>query len=143
MIENIKLIGRRQTIEIDREKTQNYVLDTVDLGERDTSYTLVNTLDIVGVERDIWYKRLSNIEITGYVIADERDAESMERRKIRLNNFVVPKTELKAIYQESGNRSQKTEVIDFIVTESIRYGKTHTENNEAFCKFQITGLYRK
>jgi len=136
MIENIKLIGKNQTIEIDRSKTENYVLGTVNFGEKDTSYSLVNTLDIVGVERDIWYKRLSNIEIVGWVVADHRDKESMELRKMRLNHFVVPKTQIKMVYD--GNDD-----IDFVITESIRYGKSHADNNEAFCKFQITGLYRR
>ena len=136
MIENIKLTSGIHSIEIDREKTQNYVLGTVNLGERDTSYSLVNTLDLVGVERDIWYKRLSLVEIVGWVVADDQDAEAMMRRKMRLNHFIVPKRQLTAILDGK-------EEIDFIVTESIRYGKTHAENNDAFCKFQITGLYRR
>jgi hypothetical protein len=136
MIENVKLTGRNQTIEIDRTKTENYVLDTVNLGDKDTSYSLVNTIGLVGVERDIWYKKLSNIEITGWVVADHRDTESMERRKMRLNHFVIPKTQINMVYDG-------TNEIDFIITESIRYGKTDKDNNEAFCKFQITGLYRR
>jgi len=143
MIENVKLTSGNHTIEIDREKTVNYVLDTVNLGERDTSYSIVHTLDLVGVERDIWYKRLSVVEIVGYVIADDWDAESMVRRKIRLNHFVRPKMQIEMVYQKSEDRGQGAEKIDFIATESVRYGKTHTENNEAFCKFQITGLYRR
>ena len=136
MIENIKLTDFIQTIEIDQTKTQNYVLGTVDFGEKDTQYSLINTLDIVGVERDIWYKRLSDIVIIGYVIADRWDAESMERRKMLLNRFVVPKRRYRMEYDDG-------KAVDFIVTESIRYGSSHTENNDAFCKFLITGLYRR
>ena len=135
MIENVKLTGRNQMIEIDRIKTKNYVLDTVNLGEKNTAYSLVNTIGLIGVERDIWYKKLSDIEITGWVIADDRDAESMERRKMRLNHFVIPTTQLHMVYDGINT-------IDFIVTESIRYAKAYQDNNEAFCKFQITGLYR-
>ena len=88
------------------------------------------------LERDIWYKRLTSIEIVGYVIADHRDAESMERRKMRLNHFVAPERKITAVLDNG-------KCIDFIMTESVRYGATHTENNEAFCKFMITGLYRQ
>ena len=136
MIENIKLTGKNQTIEIDRTKTKNYVLDTVNFGEKDTAYSLVQTIGLVGVERDIWYKKLSAIEITGWVVADDRDAESMQRRKMRLNRFVIPKIEMNVVCDDGSE-------IDFIVTESIRYAKSYNDNNEAFCKFQITGLYRR
>ena len=136
MIENVKLIGKNQTIELDRTKTQNYVLDTVNVGDRDTGFSTVRTHDYIGLERDIWYKRLTSIEIVGYVIADHRDAESMERRKMRLNHFVVPERKITAVLDD-GNE------IDFVITESVRYGATHTENNDAFCKFMITGLYRQ
>jgi len=136
MIENIKLIGKNQTIEIDRTRTQNYVLDTVNVGDRDTGFSTIRTHDIIGLERDIWYKRLTKVQIVGYVIADHRDAESMERRKMRLNHFVVPATELTVVMDCVKN-------IKFVVTESVRYGATHTENNDAFCKFMITGIYRQ
>jgi hypothetical protein len=136
MIENVKLTDREQTIEIGRTKTKDYVLDLVNLGDKDTSYSILNTLGIIGVERDIWYKKLSIIEITGWVVADDRDSELMARRKMRLNRFVIPNEYLHLVYDN-------TKKIDFLVTESIRYGKTHNENNEAFCKFQITGIYRR
>jgi hypothetical protein len=136
MIENVKLTRGNQTIEIDRVTTEDYVLDTVNFGEKDTNYTILNTLDIVGVERDIWYKKLSVIEITGWVVVDDRNYMSMARRKMRLNRFVIPKAEMKVVCDGSKE-------IDFLVTESIRYGKTHTENNEALCRFMISGLYRK
>ena len=136
MIENVKLTDGRQTLEIDRTKTENYVLDTVNIGDRDTSYSTVRAHDIIGLEWDIWHKRLTVLEIVGWVVADERDAESMERRKMRLNRFVIPQSQFNLLID-----GEKT--IDFIATESIRYGKTHTENNSAFCKFQITGLYRQ
>ncbi|MDR0326690.1 MAG: hypothetical protein LBI05_00175 [Planctomycetaceae bacterium] len=136
MIENVKLTGRNQTIEIDRTKTTNYVLETVNLGEKDTAYSTIRTNEIIGLERDIWYKQISNIEIVGWVIADSRDAESMERRKMRFNHFVIPNTQLKMVYDGINK-------IDIFVTESIRYGKSHAENNDAFCKFQITGVYRR
>ena len=144
MIENVKLTDGKQTLEIDREKTKDYVLDTVNPGDRDTSYSTIRTHDIIGLEWDIWHKRLTNIEIVGYVVADDRDTESMELRKMRLNSFVVPQTEFNALLDgENDLTGTPGQSINFIATESIRYGKTHTENNEAFCKFQVTGLYRQ
>jgi hypothetical protein len=135
MIENVKLTFGKQTLELDRVKTQNYVLDLVNLGDKDTNYTLVNSLDVIGVEMDIWYKKLSVVEITGWVLADDKDAESMERRKMRLNELIVPKRQITMLSDDS-------EQIDFNITESIRYGTSTAENNEVFCKFKITGLYR-
>ena len=135
MIENVKIIGQRQTLEIDRTKTTDYVLDTVNIGDRNTQYSLIDTLDLVGLERDIWYKRLSAIEITGWVIQDEKDHDSLPRRKRRLNHFVVPNRGYTIEYEDK--------TFQFIATESIRYGKTTKDNNEAFCHFKITGLYRR
>ena len=135
MIENVKIIGLKTTLEMDRTKTKDYVLDTVNFGERDTQFSLIKTLGLVGLERDIWYKRLSVVEITGWAIQDDHDSESLYRRKRRLNHFVVPNRKYTMIYEGK--------TLQFIATESVRYGTTHNDNNEAFCHFKIAGLYRQ
>jgi hypothetical protein len=136
MIENVKIIGANQTIEIDRTKTVNYVLDTVFLGNKDTNYTLINTIDLLGVERDVWYKKLCDVEINGWAIEDYKDKESMTRRKVRLNRFIIPKTQMTLICDDGTP-------LPFWVTQSVRYGTTEQDNNSAFCKFQIVGLYAR
>ena len=135
MIENVKITGLTTTLEIDRTKTKDYVLDTVNIGNRDTQHSLINTIDLVGLERDIWYKRLSVVEITGWAIRDDRAPESLYRRKRRLNHFIVPNRQYTMVYEGK--------TLQFIATESIRYGTTIQDNNESFCHFKITGLYRQ
>ena len=136
MIENVKIIGLRTTLEMDRTKTENYVLNTVSVGDRGTQFSLLNTLDLIGLERDIWYKRLSVLEITGWAIRDDRDPESLYRRKRRLNHFVIPGAPFTMI-------ADNGKPLEFTATESVRYGAAKSENNEAFCLFKITGLYRQ
>ena len=133
MIENVKITGHNQILEMDRTKTPDYVLDTVDFGERDTQYSLVNTIGLIGLERDIWFKRLSAVVITGWVIRNDRDVTSLQRCKRRLNHFVIPNRQYTI-------QCDSADIIQFLATESIRYGTSESDNNEAFCKFQITGV---
>ena len=59
MLENIRLVGPTQTIELDRTKTKDYVFDKVDFGEQSTNYSLLNTQGIIGLELDVWHHTLA------------------------------------------------------------------------------------
>ena len=121
MIENCKLISAQTTLEFDREHTDDYVLDTVDLGTQETNYSLLNVLDLVGLERDIWYNTLNTLTITGYVLhGKEGDESGLARRKMRLNRFAVPLANLRYTSLDLVSRMRTT--IDLKVTQSIRYG---------------------
>jgi len=136
MIENVKLYDAGQQFEFDRSQTKDYVLNTVNMGERDTTYSLRRRKGFPAWERDVWYKRMSVIEITGWVIENDREPLSLVKRKVRLNHFVTPNQYMNALCDNG------TPLL-FLVTESIRYGITESDNNGAFCKFQISGVYRQ
>ena len=166
MIENVKITGLTTTLEIDRTKTNDYVLDTVNIGNRDTQYSLINTIDLVGLERDIWYKRLSVVEITGWAIRDDRDPESLYRRKRRLNHFIVPNRQYTMVYEgktlqfiatesiETKSRAlenflmvqSETDIIynyyhlTFLPTAEVKWAIIEQDNNEFWRKFHITGV---
>ena len=140
MIENIKLIGENTTIEMDRTKTDDFVLDIVDIGSDDTNYKLVNSIDVVGVEMDIWYHTISTITITGFVLNGGKGENSLARRKMLLNRFVVPNRKIKFV--SKNEITQKLTELEFIVSQSVRYGTTEQTNNEEFCGFMITGKHR-
>jgi hypothetical protein len=146
MWDNVRLTVIDETVDesellIDRTATVDYVLDIVDFGVQDTKYSLVNKKDIIGLEKDVWYKSLSVATITGWAVNDDRAGFMLSERKMFLNRFVVPKRKL-LVEAVNPVRRMKSRC-EIFLTQSIRYGTNENENNDAFCRFMITGVYRQ
>jgi hypothetical protein len=144
MIENVRLTIGSQILEIDRTRTEDYVLDTVNFGDRDVQFLLRKLKNSPSFDFTSLYKRISVLEITGWVVCDERVPGSLAQRKTRLNNLIIPNTVITLQCSNENGIAPNPMLFGMCrLTESIRYGTTESDNNEAFCKFLIAGVYRQ
>ena len=132
MVESIKLenIVLNNSLDLDVEKTEYNILDSVDWGEIEAShheykYIGQNGVTIVGTSLGT-----RDIEIKGWVIANTE--KEMTERKSVLNRFFSPLHLIKLYYSQY--------IIEFYCTTTIKYGKTKSENNEKIVHWVIDGI---
>jgi len=84
---------------------------------------------------------MSTATITGWVLNDDWNDTLLAQRKMELNRLIEPN---KRMIVEAGNVNRNVQAsCEILLTQSIRYGTNEKENNDEFCKFLITGVYRQ
>jgi len=136
IIQNVKIVGEQQTLELDRNSTENLILESVFLGNQNLTTQSHTIADSPVNERGYWTKPLRNIIITGYAIEKQGVLFSLAENKIRLNRFVKPNQWFSLIC-DNGNP------LDVLITSSVLYDKIYKTNNPAFCRFTINGIARQ
>lgn len=131
MVERIVLrrITNLDELALDMVSTPDFILKSVDWGVvkgTHHSYKYVNQIGVSIMNTSLGTR---DIKIEGWIIAENE--ANMTFRKKALNSFVNPQEELELIYDSYSIR--------FKPDESVKYSITFAENNDAFCKFQITG----
>lgn len=133
MVENIILTNKvtDAVLELDVTTSPYYILESVDWGQigcNHHSYKYVNQIGVLVTGTTL--EARENIEIVGWVIA--KTELEMDRRKKMLNGFVNPQWFIELKYKEY--------ILDFLPSNTIKYGKNIAENNELMCKFKINGM---
>lgn len=131
MIEEILLKNKtiNKQIRINKTTTENYVLDTVDLGVIQSTNNTVQYIDQIGVS--ILKKILGtrNISIEAWIIGSEK--QITERKKL-INEFCNPLQDMELVYKDYR--------LEFTCTTTVSYGVTEETNNYAMAKFKIDGF---
>lgn len=137
IIQNVKIVGENQTLELDRNSTENLILETVFLGNQNLSVQTHVQVDSPVQERGYWTKPLVNVIISGFAIEKQGVPMSLAENKIRLNRFVVPNRWFSLICDNGTPQ-------DILITSSVLYDKmTYKTNNPAFCRFTINAVARQ
>lgn len=105
----------------------DYVLESVDWGEVESSVKGTVYMDQIGEEVMNTNLRPRDIFIVGWVVANSEI--QMKQRKNFLNKLVNPLYDLDIVYGEYLLKTKPD--------NSIKYGKTEQENNEILCRFSI------
>ena len=131
MVERIILrkVKNSQELVLDMVSTPDYVLKSVDWGTIQSSHHTYKYVNQVGVTISGTSLETRPITIEGWVVAQTDTLMTSLKRK--LNGFVNPQDAIDLIYNDY--------VIRFIPDETVKYANTREENNDAFCKFIITG----
>lgn len=132
MVEAIRLLNTttRDSIDIDRDTTPDYVLESVDWGTIEGTHHSYKFVNQVGDSLENVTLGTRDVEIIGWVIGET--VEDMNYRKKRLNMFVNPQQTLELYYNSY--------ILSFNPESSIKYGKTTKESNEFMTKFKIEGV---
>lgn len=131
MVERIilKRVKDSKELILDMVSTPDYILKSVDWGTiRGThhSYKYVNQVGVTITGTSLETRPVS---IEGWVVATS--PVQMDILKKKLNSFVNPQDAIDLYYNEY--------LIRFIPDETVKYASGKAENNDAFCKFIITG----
>lgn len=135
MVEGIVLrkVRTSEELALDMMSTPDFILKSVDWGTikgTHHSYRYVNQDGVTIAETAL---ETRPVTIEGWIVA--KNANHMTALKGRLNGFVNPKDAIDLIYSNY--------VIRFMPDETVKYSITASENNDAFCKFQIVGTCPK
>ena len=132
MVERIVLrkVKNSKQLELDMVSTPNYVLKSVDWGTVKGTHHSYKYVNQVGVTVTNTSLDTRDISIEGWIVAENET--QMTYLKSVLNEFVNPQEEIDLIYSDY--------VIRFKPDESVKYSVSFSENNDAFCKFQISGM---
>lgn len=131
MVERIILrkVKNLEELTLDMVSTPDYILKSVDWGTAKGthhSYKYVNQIGESITNTSIGTRQ---IIIEGWVVAENES--HMTALKRRLNSFINPQETIEMFYSSYA--------ISFIPDESVKYSLSSAENNEFFCKFQISG----
>lgn len=131
MVERIALKKLRNSEELilDMVSTPDYILKSVDWGTVPGTHHSYKYVNQVGVSITNTSLEPRPILIEGWVVA--RDEKQMSYLKRKLNAFVNPQETFALIYSDY--------TINFVPDETVKYSISVAENNEYFCKFQISG----
>lgn len=131
MVERIVLrkVKNQEELVLDMVSTPDYILKSVDWGSIKGTHHSYKYVNQVGesIESTSLGSRPVNIE--GWIVA--QDEKHMTTLKRRLNSFVNPQEAITLFYSDYK--------INFVPNETVKYSIGSAENNEIFCKFQITG----
>ena len=131
MVEKITLrkVKNFEELVLDMVSTPDYILKSVDWGTikgTHHSYKYVNQIGESVTNTSLGPRQIT---IEGWVVAENESNMTMLKRK--LNSFVNPKEAIDLLYNNY--------TINFLPDESVKYSIATAENNEFFCKFQISG----
>lgn len=131
MVERIILRNVRNSEELilDMVSTPDYILKSVDWGVIKGTHHSYKYVNQVGASITNTSLAMRNITIEGWIVAKNQD--HMTALKRNLNSFVNPQEAITLLYSEYK--------IDFVPDETVKYSLNVAENNDVFCKFQITG----
>lgn len=132
MVENIMLINTvtKKTINMDKETTEDYILDTVEWGPVESNRNSYKYVGQIGVSVTNVSLETRSVTISGWIYA-ESDLQ-MTNRKADINAFFNPQEAIEMRYSKYSLR--------FIPDTTVRYSAAYKENNEIICKFKIDGL---
>lgn len=131
MVERIVLrkVKNSQELVLDMVSTPDYVLKSVDWGTIQSTHHTYKYVNQVGVTISGTSLETRSIAIEGWVVAQTEAL--MTSLKKKLNGFVNPQDAIDLIYKDY--------TIRFLPDETVKYAVEYNENNDAFCKFIITG----
>lgn len=131
MVERIilKKVRNSEELVLDMVSTPNYVLKSVDWGSIKGSHRTYKYINQMGVTISGTSLETRPISIEGWVVA--LNSVQMGVLKKKLNSFVNPQDAIDLFYKDY--------VIRFLPDETVKYAVDESENNDAFCKFMITG----
>lgn len=131
MVERIvlKKVKNSEELVLDMVSTPEYVLKSVDWGTIKGTHHTYKYVNQVGVTVSGTSLETRPIQIEGWVVAENQ--LRMDTLKNRLNSFVNPQDAIDLYYDKY--------MIRFIPDETIKYATSSSENNDAFCKFSISG----
>jgi hypothetical protein len=131
LVEGIVLrkVRTSEELALDMLSTPDFILKSVDWGTikgTHRTYRYVNQ-DGVTISETAFETRPVTIE--GWIVAENENHMTSLKRK--LNGFVNPKDAIDLFYDNY--------TIRFVPDETVKYPVVNSENNEIFCKFQISG----
>ena len=131
MVERIILrkVKNSEELTLDKVSTPDYILGSVEwepVKGTHHSYKYVNQSGVSITNTSLGTRGLT---IEGWIVA--KSEILMTSLKSKLNAFINPQEEMTLIYSKY--------MINFIPDESVKYSVNTAENNEIFCKFQISG----
>lgn len=131
MVERIILrkVRNSEELTLDMVSTPDYILKSVDWGIIKGTHHSYKYVNQVGESIENTSLGTRPITIEGWVVAQTERYMSTLKRK--LNSFINP--------QEAVNLFYEDYVITFCPDETVKYSLAYAENNEVFCKFQISG----
>lgn len=131
MVERIilKKVKNSEELVLDMVSTPDYVLKSVDWGtiqSKRSTYKYVGQAGVTVTETSFESRPIT---IEGWVVS--QNSALMSNLKKKLNSFVNPQDAIDLRYSDY--------VIRFLPDETVKYASTREDNNDAFCKFVITG----
>jgi hypothetical protein len=131
MVERIilKKVKNSKELVLDMVSTPEYVLKQVDWGTIKGTHHSYKYVNQVGVTISGTSLETRPVSIEGWIVA--LNPARMDILKKQLNSFINPQDAIDLYYDEY--------VIRFIPDETVKYAIDSSENNDAFCKFMITG----
>lgn len=132
MVERIilKKVKNSEELILDMVSTPDYVLKLVDWGTIKSTHHTYKYVNQVGATISGTSLETRPITIEGWIVAN--DENRMTTLKNKLNSFINPQDAIDLYYSKY--------MIRFIPEETVKYANDYSENNDAFCKFIITGI---
>lgn len=131
MVERIVLrrVKNSEELILDMVSTPDYILKSVDWGTIKGTHHSSKYVNQVGESITSTSLGTRPITIEGWIVAENES--HMTTLKRRLNSYINPQEAIDIFYSDY--------TIQFVPDESVKYSVSAAENNEIFCKFQITG----
>ena len=131
MVERIVLrkVKNSEELILDMVSTPDYILKSVDWGTIKGTHHSYKYVNQIGESIENTTLGTRPITIEGWIVA--KNESHMTTLKGKLNSFVNPQEMLEMFYSNY--------TISFAPDESVKYSLSSAENNEIFCKFQISG----
>ena len=131
MVERIVLrrLKNSEELILDMVSTPDYILKSVDWDTIKATHHSYKYVNQVGESIANTSLGTRPITIEGWIVAQNENHMSTLKKK--LNYFVNPQETIEMLYNNY--------TINFVPDESVKYSINTAENNEIFCKFQISG----
>lgn len=131
MVERIVLrrVKSLDELTLDMVSTPDYILKSVDWGTIKGTHHSSKYVNQIGESITSTSLGTRPITIEGWIVAENES--HMTTLKRRLNSYINPQEAIDIFYSNY--------TIQFVPDESVKYSIGAAENNEIFCKFQITG----
>ena len=131
MVERITLKRTKNSEELilDMVSTPDYILKSVDWGTIKGTHHSYKYVNQVGESITNTSLEPRPVTIEGWIVAESESHMTTLKRK--LNSFVNPQEPIDLFYSDY--------TIQFVPDETVKYSINAAENNEIFCKFQISG----
>lgn len=131
VVENIvfKRVDSNEELALSMTDTPFYILNNVDWGVVQGTHHSYKYVNQIGVSITSTSLKERSITVTGWIIADTE--EEMDERKQFLNRYFDPRYEIDVMY--------KNYFLRFVPDNTVKYGTSEKENNDAIVQFQIKG----
>lgn len=131
MVERIILqrIKNSEELILDMVSTPDYILKSVDWGTIKGTHHSSKYVNQVGESITNTSLGTRPVTIEGWIVS--KNEKHMTALKRKLNSFINPQEAITLLYSDYK--------IDFVPDETVKYSAGTEENNDVFCKFQISG----